>query len=110
MTRYNLKPIRKGDTWKWSLKFYSDKEKTTPLDVSTYDFKVIGKIGASTIFTWVDADFTVISNSEREITLSKTTTAGYTLGDVEYDFQVDDGTVSETWFQGYVTISNQITQ
>lgn len=110
MTRYNLKPIRKGDTWKWNLKFYSDKEKTTPLDVSTYDFKVIGKLNGSTVFTWNDADFVQISVSERELTLNKTTTAGYTVGDIEYDFQVDDGSISETWYQGYVTITNQITQ
>lgn len=110
MTRYNLKPIRKGDTWKWDLKFYSDKDKTIPLDVSAYTFKVIGKISGTTIFTWSNADFVQISVSEREITLSKTTTAGYTAGDVEYDFQVEDGSISETWFQGYVTIENQITQ
>lgn len=110
MTRYNLKPIRKGDTYIWDLKFYSDKDKTIPLDVSTYSFKVIGKINGTTVFTWSNSDFTQISVSERKLTLSKTTTAAYTLGDAEFDFQVDDGSISETWFVGYVTISNQITQ
>lgn len=91
------------------LTFYSDKDKTTPLDVSGYSFKMIGKLNGTTIFTWANSDFTQISNSQRQITLSKVTTATYTIGDIEFDFQVDDSTISETWFVGYVTIKDQIT-
>ena len=57
MSKVNLKPIRRGDTWSIDFKFWSDSCKTTPIDVSTYVFKLMAKNAAgATQWTWDTID------------------------------------------------------
>ena len=110
MTKFNLNPIKKGDTYYAVFTFYTDKEKTTTQDVSAWTFKAMGKISGSTIFTWVDADFVETNAYTRTLTLSSATTAAYTAGECTYELQVTyPDTTQQTLFGGFVTIQDQVT-
>ena len=107
---HNLRPIKKGDTWVMTLAFYDDECETTPINVSTYVFKLQAKNATGTIiFEWLDATFAQIDNFTRRVTLSPTTTNGYTAGEFTYELQVGISTNSYTWMQGYVQVDTQIT-
>jgi hypothetical protein len=93
-----------------TLSFYDDECETTPIDVSNYVFKLQAKNASGTvIFEWLDAIFVQIDNYTRRVTLSPTTTNGYTSGEFTYELQVSIGTNSYTWMQGYVQVDTQIT-
>jgi hypothetical protein len=107
---HNLRPIKKGDTWVMTLAFYDDECETTPINVSTYVFKLQAKNATGTvIFEWLDNIFVQIDNFTRRVTLSPTTTNGYTAGEFTYELQVGISTNSYTWMQGYVQVDTQIT-
>lgn len=107
---HNLRPIKKGDTWVMTLAFYDDECETTPINVSSYVFKLQAKNATGTvIFEWLDNIFVQIDNFTRRVTLSPTTTNGYTAGEFTYELQVGISTNSYTWMQGYVQVDTQIT-
>mgnify|MGYP006921346028 CR=1 FL=1 len=110
MGEHNLKAIKKGDTWTFDLKFFEDQCESTPIDVSTYVFKLMAKNSSgTTIFTWDNAIFVNTANNERKVTLSPATTATYPVGEYQYDLQVTIGSNSYTWMAGYVDVVDQIT-
>jgi len=54
----NMKPIKKGDTYVISYSFYEDQCEDTPLDVSTYSFKLQAKNTSGTVMIeWLNATF-----------------------------------------------------
>lgn len=109
-SEHNMLPIKQGDTYVVTYQFYSDQCESTPLDVSTYSFKLMAKNSAgSTIFTWNNADFVQIDAYTRRVTLSAATTAGYTAGEFPYELQVTISGAVYTWVNGYVEILTQIT-
>ena len=110
MSEHNLKPIRRGDTWNMNLMFYSDECETTPIDVSTWTFKLMAKNSAGvTQFTLVNADFVVGATNERSVTLVSVTTATYSVGEFAYDLQVTNPSGTFTYMNGYVQVLDQIT-
>ena len=110
MSEHNLKQIRKGDTWNLNLKFYQDECETTPIDVSTWTFKLMAKNSAGvTQFTWNNADFIVGDTNERSVILSSVTTATYNVGEYAYDLQVTNPSGTFTYMNGYVQVIDQIT-
>ena len=107
---FNLMPIKKGDTYAFPLSFFEDECETTPIDVSSYVFKLMAKNSSGvTIFTWNNADFVQGATNERTVTLSSVATALYTTGEFNYELQVTTGTGTYTWMQGYVQVLDQIT-
>jgi len=107
---HNLRPIKKGDTWVMTLSFYDDECETTPINVSTYVFKLQAKNSSGTVMIeWLDTVFVQIDNYTRRVTLTPTTTNGYTAGEYTYELQVAIGANSYTWMQGYVQVESQIT-
>ena len=107
---HNMAPIKKGDTYVVTYSFYEDECENTPLDVSTYSFKLMAKNSSgSTMFTWTNSDFVVIDAYTRKITLTPTTTAAYTAGEFIYELEVTISSNKYTWMQGYVEVQNQIT-
>jgi hypothetical protein len=106
----NMKPIKKGDTYVISYSFYEDQCEETPIDVSTYSFKLQAKNTSGTvIIQWLNADFVQINNYTRKVTLTPTTTAGYTAGEYTYELEVTISSNKYTWMQGYVEVQNQVT-
>ena len=106
----NLMPIKKGDTYIIPFEFYSDECETTPINVSTYVFKLMAKNSAgATQFTWTNADFVSVATNKRTVTLTNVVTAAYTAGEFNYELQVDLGTGVYTWMIGYIEVQNQIT-
>jgi len=108
---HNIKAIRKGDTWSWTLEFYEDECEETPINVSTYQFKLMAKNSSGTTqFTWNNADFVQgASTNIRTVTLSAVTTATYPVGEFVYDLQVTTASGVYTWMAGYVSVENQVT-
>ena len=107
---HNMAPIKKGDTYVITYSFYEDECEDTPLDVSTYSFKLQAKNSSgTTIFTWTNSDFVEIDSHTRKITLSPATTAGYTAGEFIYELEVTISSNKYTWMQGYVDVQNQVT-
>jgi hypothetical protein len=104
----NLRRIKKGDTWVWQLKFWSDPEKTTGIDVSghTFSFTALSSAGA-TVITLSDTAFVETATNHRTVTLSAATTATYAVGELKYQVDVilPDLTV-ETWMEGYVNVES----
>jgi hypothetical protein len=102
----NLKPIKKGNTYVWRLKFWQDSAKTLPLDVSghTFSFTATNAAGA-TVISLNDASFVEQSIQERKVTLSAATTAGYAVGELYYqlDITLPDNSVEE-WMNGYINV------
>jgi hypothetical protein len=110
MSEHNLKPIRRGDTYNMNLKFYSDECETTPINVSTWTFKLMAKNSAGvTQFTWDNAIFVVGDTNERSVTLSSVTTATYSVGEFAYDLQVTNPSGTFTYMNGFVQVLDQIT-
>jgi hypothetical protein len=107
---YNLRAIKKGDTYVFPMEFYEDECEETPIDVSTYVFKLMAKNSSgTTIFTWNNADFVSIATNKRTLTLSAVTTATYTIGEFNYELQVTIGSAVYTWMQGFIAVEDQIT-
>lgn len=107
---FNLMPIKKGDSYTFPLSFFEDECETTPINVSTYTFKLMAKNSAgTTIFTWNNADFVQGATNERTVTLSTITTSGYTAGEFNYELQVTTDVGTYTWMQGYVQVLDQVT-
>ncbi len=107
---FNLPAIRQGDTYSFTLSFWEDECETIPINVASDTFKLIAKNSAGvTQFTWLNADFVVVDNNTRSITLSSVTTAAYTAGEFVYDLQVTTAGGTYTWMQGYVQVQSQIT-
>ena len=110
ISEHNIRPIRKGDTFIFPLEFYEDECEETPINVSTYIFKLQAKNTAgATIFTWNNADFVSVATNKRTVTLSSATTAAYTAGEFIYDLQVTIGANVFTWMVGYILVEEQIT-
>ena len=107
---FNLRPIKKGDSYSLPLSFWEDECESTAKDVSTYVFKLMAKNSAgATIFTWNDVDFVQGATNERTVTLSSVATAAYTAGEFNYELQVNTGAGTYTWMQGYVQVLDQVT-
>lgn len=110
MAEHNLRAIKKGDTWVMPLEFFEDQCETTPINVSTYSFKLMAKNSSgTTIFTWDNAIFVSVANNARTVTLTPATTATYPVGEYQYELQVTIGAASYTWMAGYVEVTDQIT-
>jgi hypothetical protein len=106
----NLKDITQGSTYVWRLEFYEDEAMQTVLDVSNHSFSFIAENSTGTnIITLTDTDFVETSASIRTVTLSASTTAGYTAGVLKYQVEVTlpDSTV-EKWMAGTITIKSEI--
>jgi hypothetical protein len=107
---FNLRPIKKGDTYALPLSFWEDECETTAKDVSTYTFKLMAKDSSgTTIFTWSNADFVQGATNERTVTLTSVTTAAYTAGEFNYELQVTTPSGTYTWMQGFVQVLDQVT-
>jgi hypothetical protein len=102
----NLKPIKKAETYVWTLKFWQDRDKTIPLDVSGHSFAFTATNAAgATIITLNDAAFVEQSTQERKVTLSANTTNGYAVGELYYQLDVTlPDTTAEEWMQGYINV------
>lgn len=102
----NLKPIKKGATYSFQLRVWTDAAKTTLLDLSAYSFGLIARNTAGTaVITLTDTDFVETSATIRTVTLSKTTTAAYAEGDLYYQLDVTNpDTTSDEWFDGYINV------
>lgn len=107
----NLKPIRRGDTWAMTLKFFEDIDRTIPIDVSAFDFKLMAKNASGvTQFTWTNIDFALQSNTnERRVNITSPTTTSYNLGEFKYDLQITTASGVYTYMTGYVQVIDQIT-
>ena len=111
MGEHNLKTIRRGDTWSMQLDFYEEPCETTPIDVSSWTFKLMAKNAAGvTQWTWDNATFAAGSaTNQRIVTLTAVTTATYSVGEYAYDLQVTKPSSVETYMTGYVKVEDQIT-
>jgi len=106
----NMKPIKKGDTYVITYSFYEDECEETPLNVSTYSFKLQAKNTSGTVMIeWLNADFVAIDNYTRRVSLTPVQTAAYTAGEYSYELQVTISSNQYTWMQGYVEVQTQIT-
>jgi len=111
MSEHNLKTIRKGDTWSMDLSFYEEPCETTPINVSTWTFKLMAKNAAGvTQWTWNNADFVAgATTNQRIVTLTAVTTATYVVGEYAYDLQVTKADGVYTYMTGFVIVEDQIT-
>jgi hypothetical protein len=93
------------------LSFYEEPCETTPIDVSTWTFKLMAKNSAGvTQWTWDNAIFVQgATTNQRIVTLSAVTTATYAVGEYAYDLQVTTGTGVYTYMTGFVIVEDQIT-
>lgn len=109
MTNWNLKNIRKGDTYTFTLRIKDSSG--TYQDISGWSFKLMGKTSTgTTVFTWSNTDFVSTNSTTRTLTLTPVTTATYSVGEVVYDMQVTyPDTTQETIFKGYVIVEDQVT-
>jgi hypothetical protein len=106
----NMKPIKKGDTYVITYSFYEDECESTPLNVSTYSFKLQAKNTSGTVMIeWLNADFVSVDNSTRKVSLSPNQTAAYTAGEYTYELEVNISGNKYTWMQGFVEVQNQVT-
>ena len=104
----NLRRIKKGDTWTWDLKFYTDSTKTTTLDVSGHEFVFTAlNTSGATVISLTDTNFTQTANYWRKVTLSAATTGAYAAGELKYqlDVTLPDNTVA-TWMEGYINVES----
>ena len=111
MGEHNLKAIRRGDTWSMQLDFYEEPCETTPINVSTWVFKLMAKNTAGvTQWTWDNTVFAAgATTNQRIVTLSAVTTATYSVGEFAYDLQVTKGAIVDTYMTGFVVVEDQIT-
>lgn len=102
----NLKPIKKGSTYSFQLKVWTDAAKTTLLNLSAYSFSLVATNAAGmAVIALADVDFVKTSSTVRTVTLSKATTATYAAGDLYYQLDVTNpDTTSDEWFDGYIQV------
>ena len=102
----NLFPIRKGTTWNWELRFWTDADKTVAKDVSAHTFSCLFKDKAGTTkITLNDAAFAETATNIRSVELSNTATSGYTAEELKYELMVTlPGGDVELWQEGHVNI------
>ena len=102
----NLKDIRKGDTYTFTLEAFSDETETTKVDLSTYSFILTAKYAnGTTAFTKSNTDFSQVDIYKRRLTISKTDTAALTAGELYYQIDVTyPDTTAEQWADGYVKV------
>jgi hypothetical protein len=106
----NMKPIKNGDTYVITYSFYEDECETTPLDVSTYSFKLQAKNTSGTVMIeWLNAKFVSENNYTRKVSLTPVETAAYTAGEYTYELQVTVSSNQYTWMQGFVEVQTQVT-
>jgi hypothetical protein len=106
----NMKPIKKGDTYVITYSFYEDECESTPLNVSTYSFKLQAKNTSGTVMIeWLNADFAPVGTNGRKVSLTPVQTAAYTAGEYTYELEVTISSNKYTWMQGYVEVQNQVT-
>lgn len=93
------------------LSFYEEPCETTPINVSTWTFKLMAKNSTGvTQWTWDNAVFAAgTTTNQRIVTLSAVTTATYAVGEFAYDLQVTTGTGTYTYMTGFVIVEDQIT-
>lgn len=102
----NLKDIRKGDTYTFTLEAFSDESESVAIDISDYIFVMTAKYAnGSTAFTRSDADFAETTIYKRTLTIPKTDTATLTAGELYYQIDVTypDAT-AEQWADGYIKV------
>jgi Cu/Ag efflux protein CusF len=102
----NLKDIRKGDTYTFTLEAFSDETETTKIDLSTYSFLLTAKYASgSTAFTRTNTDFVQVDIYTRRVTISKTDTAALNVGELYYQIDVTyPDTTAEQWADGYIKV------
>lgn len=108
--KINLKDIEQGKTWVWSLEFYEDEAMQTALDVSGHTFSLIAENSSGTnVITLNNAAFVSSATNVRTVTLSSSTTSGYSAGVLNYELEVilPDSTV-ESWMKGTITVKSEI--
>jgi YD repeat-containing protein len=93
------------------LSFYEEPCETTPINVSTWTFKLMAKNAAGvTQWTWNNADFVAgATTNQRIVTLTAVTTATYVVGEYAYDLQVTKADGVYTYMTGFVIVEDQIT-
>jgi len=93
------------------LSFYEEPCETTPINVSSWTFKLMAKNSAGvTQWTWDNATFAAgTSTNQRIVTLTAVTTATYAVGEYAYDLQVTTATGVYTYMTGFVIVEDQIT-
>jgi hypothetical protein len=93
------------------LSFYEEPCETTPINVSTWTFKLMAKNAAGvTQWTWDNATFAAgATTNQRIVTLSAVTTATYVVGEYAYDLQVTKADGVYTYMTGFVIVEDQIT-
>jgi hypothetical protein len=93
------------------LSFYEEPCETTPINVSTWTFKLMAKNSAGvTQWTWDNATFASgATTNQRIVTLSAVTTATYIVGEYAYDLQVTKADGVYTYMTGFVIVEDQIT-
>jgi hypothetical protein len=93
------------------LSFYEEPCETTPINVSTWTFKLMAKNAAGvTQWTWSNADFVAgATTNQRIVTLTAVTTATYVVGEYAYDLQVTKSDGVYTYMTGFVIVEDQIT-
>lgn len=93
------------------LSFYEEPCETTPINVSTWTFKLMAKNSAGvTQWTWDNATFAAgTSTNQRIVTLTAVTTATYAVGEYAYDLQVTKADGVYTYMTGFVIVEDQIT-
>lgn len=108
--KIRLKDIIQGKTYVWRLEFYEDEAMQTAMDVSGHSFSFIAENTAGTnIITLANAAFVSTADNIRTVTISASTTAGYTAAVLNYELEVTlpDLTV-ERWMYGTITIKPEI--
>jgi hypothetical protein len=93
------------------LSFYEEPCETTPINVSTWTFKLMAKNSAGvTQWTWDNAIFAAgATTNQRIVTISAVTTATYVVGEYAYDLQVTKADGVYTYMTGFVIVEDQIT-
>lgn len=103
--------IRRGDTKRIPLRWWTDTSQTSAIDVSgrTYSSKVKSQDGVTTILT-ATADMTLAAEGLVYIVFSDTDTAGATPGEYAFDIQeVNEDDDTTTLIAGPCTIESDVT-
>lgn len=102
----NLKEIKKGSTYSFSIEPFEGECEDTPMDISDLTFVMTAKYSdGTTAFTKTDTDFVAATNYKRVVTFSKTETAALTAGEVYYQLDVTyPDTTAVEWWDGYINI------
>lgn len=102
----NLKEIKKGATYTFSIESFENECEDVPINISTLSFAMTAKYGdGTTAFTKNDAGFVAVTDYKRTVTLSKTDTAALTAGELYYQIDVTyPDTTSVEWMDGYINV------